>query len=138
MSVADNEALERRWIQAYNDRDADAEEAVRSADFAANTPGLPPFDAAGWKQFIWGFSTSFPDLHLTIEDMVADEDKVAARVTFRGTHRGEFMGIPPTGKQVTFSSMEMNRIVGGKVAEHRFVVDMLGLLQQLGAIPTPG
>jgi len=69
---------------------------------------------------------------------VSGEDKVAGRIRFRGTQRGEFMGIPPTGKQVTFSSMEMNRIVDGKVAEHWFVVDMLGLLQQLGAVPAPG
>ena len=138
MSAADNEALERRWIQAYNERDADAEEAVRTPDYVAHAPGLPPFDNASWKQFIWGFSASFPDLHLTIEDVVASEDRVAARITFRGSHRGEFMGIPPTGTQVTFSSIEMNRVVGGKIAEHWVVLDMLGLLQQLGAIPTPG
>jgi len=137
MSAADNEALLRRWIKAYNDRDTAEEEAVRTADYVAHIPGLPPFDNASWKQFIWGFSTSFPDLHLTIEDVVSEEGKVAARITFRGTQRGEFMGIPPTGKQVTFSSMETNLIVGGKVAEHWVVVDMLGLLQQLGAVPTP-
>ena len=138
MSAADNEVLWRRWIQAYNDRNTGEEEALRTADYVAHTPGLPPFDNASWKQFIWGFSTSFPDLHLTIEDLVSEDGKVAARVTFRGTQRGEFMGIPSTGKQVTFSSMEMNRVVGGKVAEHWVVVDMLGLLQQLGANPAPG
>jgi len=138
MSAADNAALLRRWIQAYNDRDTAEEEAVRSADYVAHAAGLPTFDNASWKQFIWGFSTSFPDLHLTIEDLVPEDGKVAARITFRGTQRGEFMGIPPTGKQVTFSAMETNRVVGGKVAEHWVVVDMLGLLQQLGAVPAPG
>jgi predicted ester cyclase len=68
---------------------------------------------------------------------VAAEDKVAARIRFRGTHRGEFMGIPATGREVTFASMEMNRVVGGKVAEHWVLIDMLGLLQQLGAAPAP-
>jgi len=111
MSAADNAALVRRWIQAYNDRDTPEEEAVRTADYVAHIPGLPPFDNAGWKQFIWGFSASFPDLHLTIEDLVPEDGKVAARITFRGTQRGEFMGIPSTGKQVTFSAMEMNRVV---------------------------
>ena len=137
MSAADNEALVRRWIQAYNDRDTAGEEAVRTADYAAHVPGLPPFDNAGWKQFVWGFSTSFPDLHLSIEDVVASEDKVAARIRFRGTHRGEFMGIPATGKEVSFASMEFNRVVGGKVAEHWVIIDMFGLLQQLGAAPAP-
>src|SRR5947207_2453014 len=101
MSAADNAALLRRWIQAYNERNTAEEEAVRTADYVAHAAGLPTFDSASWKQFIWGFSTSFPDLHLTIEDLVSEEDKVAARITFRGTQRGEFMGIPPTGKQVT-------------------------------------
>ena len=137
MSAADNEALVRRWIQAYNDRDTAGEEAVRTADFAAHIPGLPSFDNAGWKQFVWGFAAAFPDLHLTVEDVVASEEKVAARIRFRGTHRGEFMGIPATGREVTFASMELNRVVGGKVAEHWVILDMFGLLQQLGAAPAP-
>ena len=138
MLALDNAAVVQRWIQAYNDRDIVGEEAARTADYVGHVPGFPPFDNAGWKQFVWGFSASFPDLHLTVEDTVSEGDKVAARITFRGTHRGEFMGIPPTGRQVTFSSMEMNCIVGGRVAEHWVVLDVLGLLQQLGAVPTPG
>ena len=80
---------------------------------------------------------AFPDLRLTVEDVVSDGEKVAARVTFRGTHRGEFQGIPPTGKKVAFSSMEFNRVVGGKVEEHWVELDLLGLMQQLGAVPPP-
>ena len=62
---------------------------------------------------------------------------VAARIRFRGTHRGGFMGIPATGRAVTFTSMEFNRVVGGRVAEHWVLIDLLGLLQQLGAAPAP-
>jgi predicted ester cyclase len=62
---------------------------------------------------------------------------VAARVAFRGTHRGEFQGIPPTGKEVAFSSIEIDRVVDGKVQEHWFEMDLFGLMQQLGAIPEP-
>lgn len=137
MSAAGNEALVRRWIRAYNDRDTAGEEAARTADFAAHVPGFPSFDNAGWKQFVWGFADAFPDLHLIVEDVVASEDKVAARIGFRGTHRGDFMGIPATGREVTFASMEFNRVVGGRVAEHWVLIDMLGLLQQLGAAPAP-
>ncbi len=138
MSAADNEAVVRRWIEAYNERDTVGEEAGRTADFVGHVPGLPPFDSAGWAQFVWGFSTSFTDLHLTTESTVSEGDKVAARITFRGTHNGDFMGLPPTGKQVTFSSMEINRMVDGKIAEHWVVLDMLSLLQQLGVAPSPG
>jgi steroid delta-isomerase-like uncharacterized protein len=137
MSAADNEALVRRWIRAYNDRDAAGEEAARTLDFAAHVPGLPPFDNASWKQFVWGFAAAFPDLQLTVEDVVATADKVAARIRFRGTHRGDFMGIPATGREVTFASMEFNHVAGGRVAEHWVLIDMLGLLQQLGAASAP-
>ena len=137
MSAADNDALVRRWIQAYNDRDTAGEEAVRTADYAAHVPGLPSFDNAGWKQFVWGFAAAFPDLHLTIEDVVAGEDKVAARIRFRGTHRGEFMGIPATGKEVTFASMELNHVVGGKVAEHWVIIDMSACCSSSARLPGP-
>ena len=73
-----------------------------------------------------------------MEDIAAEGDTVAARVAFRGTHRGEFQGIAPTGKEVAFSSMEFNRVVDGKVEEHWVELDLLGLMQQLGAIPEPG
>ena len=72
-----------------------------------------------------------------IEDVIAEGDKVAVRFTFRGTHQGELMGIPPTGKQVTISGMDINRIAGGKIAERWAVFDMLGMLQQLGVMPAP-
>ena len=137
MSAAENEALVRRWIQAYNDRDAAGEEAVRTADYAAHVPGLPPFDNAGWQQFVWGFAATFPDLHLTVEDVVAAEDKVAARIRFRGTHRGEFMGIPATGRTVELVSVNVDRIIDGRIAERWLLPDTLGLLRQLGAVPMP-
>jgi predicted ester cyclase len=90
-----------------------------------------------WKQFTAPFMEAFPDLRLTVEDIVAEGDTVAARVAFRGTHRGEFQGIPPTGKQVAFSSMVFNHVVDGKVEEHWVELDLLRLMGQLGAIPEP-
>jgi hypothetical protein len=90
-----------------------------------------------WKQFTAPFMEAFPDLRLTVEDIVAEGDTVAARVAFRGTHRGEFQGIPPTGKQVAFSSMVFNHVVDGKVEEHWVEMDLLRLMGQPGAIPEP-
>jgi len=92
----------------------------------------------GLKQLITAYRTGFPDLHVLIEDMVAEEDKVASRFIVRGTHKGELMGIPPTGKQVTVSSILISRFADGKWAEDWANYDALGMMQQIGAIPTQG
>jgi len=105
----------------------------------AHVPAAPgPLDSEAWSQFLSSFSEAFPDLRLTVEDIVSEGDMTAARVAFRGTHRGEFQGIPPTDKEVAFTSIEVNRVVDGKVEEHWVELDLLGLMQQLGAIPEPG
>jgi steroid delta-isomerase-like uncharacterized protein len=134
-----NEAVIRRWIEAYNERDLEAEADVLAPGFVAHVPAAPgPLEGLeAWRQFSGPFAEAFPDLRLTVEDVVSEGEKVAARVAFRGTHRGGFQGIPPTGKEVAFSSMEFNRVVGGKVEEHWVELDLLGLMQQLGAIPEP-
>ena len=138
----ENKAVLRRWIEAYNERDLEAEAEVLAPGFVAHVSGAPaPLDLEGleaWRQFSGSFAEAFPDIRLTIQDIAAEGDTVAARVAFRGTHRGEFQGIPPTDKEVSFSSMEFNRVVGGKVEEHWVELDVFGLLQQLGAIPEPG
>ena len=77
-------------------------------------------------------------MRLVVEDIVASGDRVAVRWTFHGTHQGEFLGIPPTGKPVTMAAIEINRVRDGKVAEHWVQLDQLGMLRQLGAIPSPG
>jgi steroid delta-isomerase-like uncharacterized protein len=136
MQAEDNAATVRRWIDAYNDRDAQAEAAARAPGYLAHVPGAPgPLDSDTWVAFVGGFAAAFPDLRLTVEDTLANEHGVAARVTFRGTHQGEFQGIPATGKQVTFTSIEYNRMEDGKIAEHWVELDLLGLMMQLGAIP---
>lgn len=84
------------------------------------------------------FRTAFPDLQLTIADEIAAGDKVVQRLTATGTHRGPFMGIPPTGKRVTMSSIEIMRVAGGRIAEHWDEFDVAGVLQQLGVALEPG
>jgi len=81
--------------------------------------------------------SGFPDLHLTIEETIAEWGTVVERLTGRGTHEGEFMGVAPTGKRVEFAGMGLFRIHEGKIAEFRAMPDMLGLMQQIGAIPSP-
>jgi steroid delta-isomerase-like uncharacterized protein len=140
VSAEENKAVLRRWIEAYNERDLQAEADVLAPDYVAHVPAAPgPLEGLeAWRQFSGSFAEAFPDIRLTIEDIMAEGDMVAARVAFRGTHRGEFQAIPPTGKEVNFTAMEINRVVEGKVEEHWVELDLLGLMQQLGAIPEPG
>jgi steroid delta-isomerase-like uncharacterized protein len=139
VSAEENKAVIRRWIDAYNERDLQAEADVLAPGFVAYVPAAPgPLQGLeAWRQFSGPFAEAFPDLRLTVQDIAAEGDTVAARVAFHGTHRGEFQGIPPTDKKMAFSSMEFNRVVGGKVEEHWVELDLLGLMQQLGAIPDP-
>ena len=139
MSAEENKAIIRRWIEAYNERDLEAEAAVLAPGLVVHVSVAPgPLEGLeAWRQFTAPFTEAFPDLRLTIQDIAAEGDTVAARVDFHGTHRGEFQGIPPTGKEVAFSSIEIDRMVDGKVAEHWFEMDLLGLMGQLGALPEP-
>jgi len=129
MSAKENKALVRRLFEEFNKGKA-ARMAV--IDRSIDIPDLKDF-----KQVESEWYDAFPDLHVTIDDMVAEGDKVAARVTWTGTHKGEIMGIPPTNKKVTFSLITISRIAGGKIVEDHGQFDALGLMRQLGAVPTP-
>lgn len=140
-SVEHNKAVSRRWIQVFNERDDAAEADVRGPDYVARAPASlepAPLDSEAWTQFLSGFVEGFPDLRLTVEDAVGEGDLVAQRVHFEGTHTGEFQGLPPTQRKVSFSGLELNRFVDGRVAEHWFQLDALTLLQQLGLVVVPG
>jgi predicted ester cyclase len=139
VSEEDNKAVVRRWIETFNNPYTPQTEVdVLAPGYVAHAPGLPgPLDLEAWRQFTATFVEAFPDLRLTVEDIFSEGDTVAARVAFRGTHRGQFQGIPPTDKEVAFSSIEIDRMVDGKVQEHWFEMDLLGLMGQLGAIPEP-
>ena len=142
MSEEDNKAVIRRWIEAFNERDLQGKADVLAPGFVAHVPDAPaPLDLEGleaWREFTAPFVEAFPDLRLTIQDIAAEGNTVAARVAFRGTHRGEFQGLPPTGKEVAFSSIEIDRVVDGKVEEHWVEINLLGLVQQLGVATIPG
>ena len=88
------------------------------------------------KQFIVRLSKAFPDLHFKVEDILTEGDKVAYRLTVSGTHKGEFQGIPPTDRKVSFTSAGVSNIVDGKVAGGWVDADTMGLMQQLGVIPS--
>ena len=98
-------------------------------------PGAP-LGPAVLKEFVTMFRAAFPDLKISAEDMIADGDKVAVRAVIRGTHKGEFMGVPATGKQFEVSGIDIIRFEGGKAVEHWGVTDTMSLMQQLGAAPS--
>lgn len=131
-----NKALVRRWFEELDRQQGPAEDLC-TPSYTGHHPGTPPMNLAAHRQFSSAFFAAFPDLTHTVEDMVAEGDKVAGRVSNRGTHQGELMGIAPTGKQIDVSAIVLVRIEGGKVAEFWGVFDQMGIMQQIGAIPVP-
>lgn len=108
-----------------------------AADYVGHTPLMELHGPAGAKQFDTTLREAFPDYQVEVEDQIAEGDRVATRWTMRGIHNGEFMGMSPTGKQVTMSGIAIFRIAGGKFIEGWNSLDLLGLMQQLGAVRTP-
>ena len=103
--------------------------------------GLPPVvspDREGLKQVVAMYRAAYPDVQMTIEDQIAEGDMVVTRWSGRGTHKGELMGIPATGKQITVTGIDINRIAGGKLIDGWGQFDALGMMQQLGVVPSPG
>lgn len=137
MITQSNEALVRGFIEeVFNNRNLAAIADYLSPNEVDHTlpPGMPT-DRAGTTQGISMFLRAFPDLRITIDELVAEGDKVVIRYTSRGTQRGPFMVIPPTGREVAVSSYLTARIADGKIVELWGLDDQLGMLQQTGVIP---
>jgi len=135
MSAEENKGLMHRWVEEFNKGKAAAMAVIdRSSDMRGDLK-----ERARFKQMESELYDAFPDLHVTIDDMVAEGDKVATRTTWTGTHKGEFMGVPPTNKKMTFSLIVINRFAGGKIVEDHGEYSALDLMRQLGLsrIPTP-
>ena len=134
---ADNKATVRRFIgQAFNAGDLAVVDELVATDYVLHfTPEVR--GPEGLKQFITEYRTAFPDYTCTIEDQVAEADKVVTRWTMRGTQQGQLMGIPPTGKQVTLPGVVLDRVSNGRLVETWMQADTLGLLQQLGISQAP-
>jgi steroid delta-isomerase-like uncharacterized protein len=138
MSTEDNKALIRRGYEALNQRNWSVYYDMIAPDGVYHDASMTIQGLDGYKQFLSMYLTAFPDAQFAIEDLIAEGDTVVVRQTFRGTHQGELMGIPPTGKQVIVSAIGIVRIVNGKAVEVWENGDTLGLLQQLGVVPAPG
>jgi predicted ester cyclase len=133
MEIDQNKNFMRRFLQEL-DKNLAAIDTFLSPSCRTHLPGNPEAtDRAGFKEFVGLLYTAFPDLHHQVEDQIAENDRVATRVTARGTHRGDFQGIPPTGREVIIADILITRIREGKAVELWAQFDALGLLQQLGA-----
>ena len=131
MSLEENKDIVRRWIEAYNKHNLDSFDEFIAPDYFDHSNQV---GSEGVKQlFIMGFR-GFPDWHEAIDDIIAEGDKVWLRLTYTGTHTGEFFGLAPTGNKVTMKAVAIYRIVNGKLVEGWFINDGLDMFKQIGAI----
>jgi steroid delta-isomerase-like uncharacterized protein len=141
MSIEENKALVRQMVDAvFNQGNMSQADEFLAPSFVEREdlpPGIPR-DREGVKQLTAMLRSAFPDFKATIDDILAEGDKVVIRQTWSGSHQGEFMGIPATGRSVSFGVIDIIRIADGKFVEHWGQMDSTSLMQQLGAIPAPG
>ena len=138
MSIEQNKEIVRHVVEEiFNKKNLDYIDACYAPDVLDHStpPGLPQ-GFEGYRLKIGMFVAAFPDLNISYEDLIGEGDRVLGRYILTGTHRGDFAGIPPTGKQVKISGMDILRLKDGKVTEHWTEMDTLGMMQQLGVIPS--
>ncbi len=140
MSTEQNKAKVRRvFEEVFNKGNLSVVDEIMANDYVFHMgQGVEFKGPNGFKQLATMFRNAFPDIHFTVEDMMAEGDKVATRYTLRGTHKGELMGIRPTGKQFTTTGNVIMRFASGKEVEAFGVGDMLAMYQQLGVVPPIG
>ena len=138
MTAHDNKLVMQRFVEFINTASETLATELIAQNAVFHVPGRPdPMRGpAGYLAVIGMMRGGFPDIQWTLEEMVAEGDTVAARFTMRGTHRGPFFGVPPTGKPIVVQAMNFYRFAGGQIVGEHGQPDLLGLLQQIGAVPT--
>ena len=139
MSVEQNKAAARRIVEGISRGATSVIDELFTENYEDHSlpPGVPA-NREGTRQFLAVLRSAFPDFKYTLEDEIAEGDRVVHRLTGRGTMQGEFLGMPATGKQATWQEIHIGRFEDGKIAEHWATVDQMGMLQQLGLMPGPG
>jgi steroid delta-isomerase-like uncharacterized protein len=138
MSAEESKSIVRRLLEEPW-TDLDVVDELVDESYVGHDPSLPgPLDGPqGFKDNVSMFRAAYSDARITVDDQIAEGDTVASRWTGRGTHDGELMGVPASGKQVTVSGIVVSRVANGKVVEEWTNWDTLGMLQQIGAVPGP-
>ena len=139
MSEQNKRVVRRLMEEAVGGGDLALVDDLVAANFVghASSPGMEEHGIQAYKHFITALRQAFPDLQITVEDQVAEGDKVVSRWRARGTHTGEYFGIPPSGKQGQITGINIDRVVDGKTAECWGEQDNLGIMQQIGAVTAP-
>ena len=136
--LEENKAIVRSWVEAFNEGNLEAVDELLTDSYVRHDPNSPEVRGAEEeKQLIAMYRSAFPDLHFTVEDMVAEDDRIAIRLSISATHKGELLGIPPTESRLSFTAMEIYRLKEDKIDEQWVNVDTLGMMQQLGVVPLP-
>ncbi|GIK38368.1 MAG: hypothetical protein BroJett011_22010 [Chloroflexota bacterium] len=139
MSTESNKAVVQRFREALDAGDLEGAMAVFAPNAIVHMSSAPePLSMEGFKQLGQLLLSAFTGGTSTVEDMMMDGDKVVSRLTFRGAHTGDLMGIPPTGKSVAISEIIIDRLADGKIVESWRLFDQMAMMQQLGVIPAPG
>jgi predicted ester cyclase len=140
MSAEKNKALMHHWFEECNKGKAATIAVIDetcATDFVLHSTSVDIRGFKAFKQHESEIFSAFPDFNETIDDMIVEGDKIVTRFTMTGTHKGEYMGIPPTNKKVTVWAISIDRVAGGKFVESWARMDTLGMMHQLGLIPTP-
>ena len=139
MSAEESKAIVRRYLGVYEQGNIELLDELLAPDYINHTPATPdlPTGPEGVKGVVTMFRSAMLDLRVVVEDMIAEDDKVAVRYTLEGTHEGELFGVPPTGQRLSIKSITVERVSNGKIRDHWRVTDSLDMMQQLGVIPAP-
>jgi len=132
---AETKAVARLLIDIFNRGTLNDADGLLSSNYVYRGPGGDVHGAAGWKQLAQMYRTAFPDVIMTIDEQIAEGDKVVTRFTARGTHRGELAGVAASGRLVTVPCLTIDRIVGGQIVETFELFDQLGMFQAIGTLP---
>jgi len=135
MSKENNAIFKQFMEEIWNKGNLGFADEILTSDFVNYTPGLDVKGIEAFKEYVLGFRTAFPDLHLSINDQFGEGEKVVTHWTATGTHKGEVMGIAATGNQIMLTGATITRFAGPKMAENVMYWDRLGFLKQLGAAP---
>ena len=138
MSESNKTILRRFFEELFNTGDLSVADEIVGVNYVNHdaVPGETP-GREGLKAFVTHIRTAFPDIYFTIEDQIAEGDSVVTRWTVTGTQQGEFAGVPATGKSVRVKAINIHRVTGGQIQEGWLNWDALGMMQQLGVVPTP-
>jgi predicted ester cyclase len=138
MTTDTQKMIERIPLEVLNNNKFELIDEIYSPTYVEHTPqpGVPA-TREGLKQTVIDLKKAFPDLHYTIEDVIEGGDRIVHRLTASGTMKGDFAGMPATGKHATWTEIHIGRVVNGRLTEHWGVIDQLSMLIQLGVIPTP-